>query len=801
MNPCHDTVALLMPRRALLALLALVASAIFLPTPALAADFSEIVLSFPEVRPYSAKYDAVENSVRIELLKTSSEELAALERYDEDLVRRVVVKDRAADGVEILIKLKSREVVATVEDFREPFRIVIDIFKRGYSPARDAEGLPRTKPAEVASAPDNAPSAVSAAPSLSANAAKPLPATPVQGDSASVALSAKNPPQRRIFQQAPRRFEGGADLCAALNQAKPGTGTHWSKYADPVYRLDFPPAKSSLAAEIPQDVCNKAITSTKDLSLFAKRLFDDGQEFRAMSVYQQLLFHDPQAIEQDAGNLWRMAEIHLGQGNLSLAGGYYETISKRFPGTQEAFKAAMRSLDVNSLELIQAGNQSGLAGGPVEKIASLEMGQGDSPTSVEIRAGKVLRASYWRNASSGPGKLQVADLSETESRELEALLPKIQHPRTKFLTASLLLAGRVAPARAWEQESGVFAANYFRDYKTAEWDPMRGEMLQRLRDKLDSTLQSYSAAGRHVEAVQTFELLPKPLQSVRKNTRTAWAMGESYRNIGQPQPAVAFYEAAAKDASGIDRFKAQFWMAQMASETSDVLGRMKAGATRISPYQRQVAESDRGMAATLAGLNPSEREQLYSTFRGPLESSIEKPTRLRTPPRFVLSAWRDNLSSRRSASTDSAPVTDLKSQFAPGAASAKLVSGLAARFKELGMSNERRQALALLKEMKPSQFGDDTAARKAWMDQLLGLAEEYRKDNEYLESGRIFSLVASESENWEGRAETLYKAGLLLYRAGRKDEAIAALEKAKADGNNLFYANLATERLSQIQKK
>jgi hypothetical protein len=87
------------------------------------------------------------------------------------------------------------------------------------------------------------------------------------------------------------------------------------------------------------------------------------------------------------------------------------------------------------------------------------------------------------------------------------------------------------------------------------------------------------------------------------------------------------------------------------------------------------------------------------------------------------------------------------------------------------------------------------------MDQLLLLAEEYRKDNEYLEAGRTFGLVASESENWEGRAETLYKAGLLLYRAGRKDEAVVALEKAKADGNNLFYANLATERLTQIQKK
>ena len=30
---------------------------------------------------------------------------------------------------------------------------------------------------------------------------------------------------------------------------------------------------------------------------------------------------------------------------------------------------------------------------------------------------------------------------------------------------------------------------------------------------------------------------------------------------------------------------------------------------------------------------------------------------------------------------------------------------------------------------------------------------------------------------------------------------VANMKKAKADGNNLFYANLATERLTQIQKK
>lgn len=767
-------------------LICLVASVSILSSPVVAAAFSEMVLPFPDKRPYSAKYDAVENTVRIEILKTSSAELGALERYDEELVRRVLVKDRAADGVEILVKLKSRDIVATVEDFDEPFRIVLSIFKRGYSPSRDAEGLPR-----VAGSANGEKKAADSTSAIS------VPASESRAPD-SVSLAAKNPPQRRIFQQAPKRFENATELCSALKQAKPGAGPHWAKYGDPVYRFDVIPAKPVLSGDIPVDACQKAIVSTRDLSLLAARLFDDGQEFRAMIVYQQLLFHDPQAIEQDAGSLWRMAEIHMGQGNLSLAGGYQDTITKRFPGSQEAAMAALRLLDVQNIEAVQSGrtDSESLAG----RLAAIDPGQ--SPRSPELRAGKVLRAAYWRLPSNSDGKdVNVPSLTEMEVRELETLLAAVKHPRTRFLSASLLLAYRLVPERIWSQESGVFAANYFRDYKDGEWDPLRSALSQRLRSKLEATLQGYSSAGRHVETVQTYELLPKPLQSVRKDGKTAWALGESYRTIGQPQPAASFYESAAKSASGIDRFKAQFWEAQTSAETADVLARMKSGASKVAGYQRAAAEADRAMAATLAGLKPDEREQLYATFRGPLESSIDKPAKLRTPPKFVLSAWKDNFAARRTAAVESSPATDLKNQFAPGAASAKLISDLAARFQALGMSGERRHALALLKDMKPSQFGDDQPARKAWMDQLLGLAEEYRKDNEYLESGRIFSLVASESENWEGRAETLYKAGLLLYRAGRKDEAVAALEKAKADGNNLFYANLASERLSQIQKK
>ncbi len=743
-----------------------------------AADYAEIVLPFPQSRPYTAKYDAVENLVKIEILKTSSTELNALEHYDEQLVRRLLVKDRGPDGVEVLIKLKSRDIVATINDFDEPFRIVIELFKRGYTPGKSADEIQTPVAAPVAQV------------------------TKTTGSSGNHAIS-DQAPQRRIFQAAPKKFESAADLCSQLKQAKPGIAPSWGGMADPVYRLDPLPAKSKYAAEIPMDVCQRSMASTQGLSELATSLYGDGQELRAMFVYQQLLFHDPLAIERDVGNLWRMAEIHLGQGNTSLAGGYYDAIAKRFPGTPEHKLALLRLVDVQALEAIASGEADLFA-----KVSPALIALDVSSTTPDYRAGKVLRTAYWRSLPSNSpvqgddakSATLIPALDEMDARELESTLPNLTHPRTRFLAASLLLAARLDPRREWTTDAGNFAANYFRDYKTAAFDPMRGELLIRLRSRIDQLLQKLSMDGRHVDAVQTYELLPKPLQSVRKNPRTAWALGESYRNIGQPQPAVAFYQTAAEEGSGTDRFKSQFWLAQTASEASDLLVRMKAGQTKISPFQRAMVEADRGMAATLAGLKPAEREALYAAFRQPIEASLTSAAKLRTPPKLILSSWKDHHAARQSTSAGGSNA-DLRNEFSPSAASAKLISNLAARFAVLGMDKERRDALGLLRDMKPTQFGDDKEARKAWMDQLLQLAEEYRKDNEYLDAGRIFGLVAAESENWEGRAETLYKAGLLLYRAGRKDEAVAALEKAKADGNNLFYANLATERLTQIQKK
>jgi tetratricopeptide (TPR) repeat protein len=123
---------------------------------------------------------------------------------------------------------------------------------------------------------------------------------------------------------------------------------------------------------------------------------------------------------------------------------------------------------------------------------------------------------------------------------------------------------------------------------------------------------------------------------------------------------------------------------------------------------------------------------------------------------------------------------------------------LGKKFASLGMNEERRRALQLMRFIQPASIQSDASAQKVWSEQLKNLAEEHRRANEFLEAGELYKTLGESTGDNVNRAEANYKGGLLLYRAGKKQEAIKALEKAKADPNNLFYSKLASERLDQL---
>ena len=82
---------------------------------------------------------------------------------------------------------------------------------------------------------------------------------------------------------------------------------------------------------------------------------------------------------------------------------------------------------------------------------------------------------------------------------------------------------------------------------------------------------------------------------------------------------------------------------------------------------------------------------------------------------------------------------------------------------------------------------------------MVEFAEKHRDEKDFQKAGDIYRKIADQNADSSRRAEWFYKGGLLIFQAGNKDQSIELLTKASEDANNYFYANLAKERLKQLQ--
>jgi len=316
---------------------------------------------------------------------------------------------------------------------------------------------------------------------------------------------------------------------------------------------------------------------------------------------------------------------------------------------------------------------------------------------------------------------------------------------------------------------------------------------------LGGNIVGHSAARNYSAAVQAFESLPKPLQSVRKDKKVAWALAEAYRNEGLYSSSLPLYRQASKKIeAGPKKFQAYFWTAVTAELLAERL-KNQGKKSRLNSLRSVTTQADRKMAESWRTLNEDEKSTLATAYKDHFEKVVMSSSRLRTPPQIVLDTWSNGLSTRLNG-TNGGDSTQWVKNFSPTSSSIYLLEALSNRFRETGQTQKRRDTIRVMQVIKPSEFAKDKKARKIWNDELLSLADDYRKANDYLEAGRLYTFAATNSPEVDNRAETLYKGGLLLYRSGHRDEAIKAFTSASEDGNNLFYANLSKERLSQLQK-
>ena len=758
-----------------------------LPAKTPAGGYSQIVIPFPGERPFTHEWNKKDHSVIFHFPKSAPDELEAVNNYDERLVRRVIVKDLGPEGSEVRMVLRSRDVQVAVNTYADPFRVSIDLYESGYQEAKDPEtGIPLT-----VSTGANQPS--SAAYEWMQNA------SPEQTNSGAKGDTANRQPKRRLLQALPEDINSPNELKMALAKIEPGVGRAWATFPPYVYRMQLAPyeGREAPAGETtPLQV--KAVSTSTAMADYASKLYDFGHEGRALIAYQQVLQHEPEVFERDAIHLWKFAETHLGQGNLTLAQGYYQTLIEKHPDHMMARFARLRKHDIQAVQAINEGDSARLA-----KIREQATG---IPTrgNAELAAMIMIRDIWWGDKAIDQKSRKSIPLCDEEAEiNLSKLSPRIENPKTAYFASALIARRRTNKDTPWQNDYGPWLANFFDRYKGPQTSEIRGALSGAARERIVQQFHSLFDSGKTNEVIGLYESLPKDSKDLTKDPKISWEIAESYRALGQKSVATPFYVQAAKSTNIIEGFKANFWAAALASKQAADIQAAAGDQAIIRRLIQDAKRADVAMSDTWSKLKSDEKSVILTALGQPMQDIVASDAKLRTPPKILLEQYKTALTSNapKLTATSGTGSTDWAGNFSPSASTVGLLDDLGRKFAELGMTNERRKALELMKFLKPNLFEQDKEAAKKWAAELTNLAEEHRKAEEFLEAGELYTLVGDSTVLAEQKAEALYKGGLLLFRAGKKQEAVKALERAKSDTENLFYSKLATERLNQIDAK
>ncbi len=746
--------------------------------------FSEIVLTFDREVPFSYEEKLASTSLAISLPETSINDLKILNYYDSRLISRMVTRDLGPKGSEFELFLKSRAIKATVRSLAEPNRLVVTLFAQNYQMDSDpATGLPLASLGPLTEAlgePREPMLEMASQPSFALGEAGHLPKTQASDE--------PEEGKHKLLQEAPKAVFASKDPVDLVQGVAEGRASYWSKY--PIYMYPIL-VESFKGRNRPAGFAKKAaegeLTEVETLAEFGLKMFTFGHEKRALKVYQDVLAKDATLFDEDSLHLWALAELHFAHGNLTLADGYYKAFKNKFPESDLAPFSELRRADINAIHAISKGESDDL-----KKLAS-ELSALKS-TMAEFRAQILIHQAFWRK-NDGKDQESLPYIDESMRKELQNTLPSVESKRTAFLALSLVLKSKLAKEIVWDNETAKLGAQFFATYDEKSgkpyYSPLRLEMISRIAQ----TLTASSIKEDYLGTVRVYEEIPNELKSVADDPEVAWSLAQALRFLGKTDESLDFYEKASKGyPKGIKRFKSQFW--------ASVLGGLVANENRANMKKREanlaVSKSyDDLLKSQWNLLTDDEKNEFVAAYKNELEETLTAEALLRTPPMIVLYAWQKSLSSELAVSNEKDP-KNWQANYSPTSQTVHLLQKLANRFTELGMIGERRQAIAILKKIKPSLLEQDKEAQKAWSKMLVDLAEEYRKDDQLLEAAELYTFAANNSVNWEDRAESLYKGGLLLYKVGKRNEAIQAFTAASQDGNNLFYANLAKERLNQL---
>ncbi len=762
-------------------------------------SFSQIVVPFHKQRSFESSFNPRDNTITIQIKNTRPDELTPLYNYDNRLVRRVIFKELADQATKVTLVLRDQKVKAAVYSFEEPYRIVIDLFDQKFQEVRDPKtGIPLVETYQ----PQNGQTRMSdnfgydQNPSYSPEAPYPsrpqrLARTPSQAPAKKFQAS----PKRRLLQPQPKSIMNPGQLIAAMEKVSSGIGSHWATYPKYIYRVQIQSLKTgkNYKSWLKRNA-NRAMSSGEAMADYAAQLFAFGHELKALLAYQKVLYENPLIFDKDAKHIWNIAEIHLGQGNRILAQGYYQSLIEKHSDSPLLGFAQLRLLDIQVFDAYTNNQVSNIADA-VNKLDLIK-----THNLPELAAQVAIRHAYWDQKPAELATLQKdphrIPLANPKSlKYLQSAYSRAQNPKTVYFIASIVLHTKLQNT-AWNQDLKNLAKQYLDKFQGSTTEPFRNTIIASAQKSINKRIETLAKAGQNHDTVKILEDLPKNLNTVKNSASLSWLVAESYRKLNLDKKALPYYKISSRlYQDPIDKFTSQFRLLQSIKNALNV-ERNQNHTANIKSLTGDLKFQDRQLMLLWSELFDKDKFVITTKFKDELYQSILSSTLSTSYPEILFWAWNQALAIP--PNTGKVP-NNWQTSYTVNEDDIYLLSRLSKKFLEIGDQSKSQQTKDLLKYISPKSFKSKQTS-KLWANELTELAEIYRKNNQYLDAGRIYALTGAKSENWEKRAEALYKGGLLLYRSGRREEAVKAFEQAASDGNNLLYAELAKKRLEQLKE-
>lgn len=742
--------------------------------------FYEIIARFNEPKNFTFEEDFNRSSLSLFIENVTSDELEAFYNYDEKVIKRLLIKEIPPKNAKIIITLNDKNLKTTIFSLEEPFRIVVNIYDSTYGISKDpSTGLPLSG----LWVEDIASSSTERKKTDTQNLLTE-PAHAIQNQLSMQASNnnEKSDGKRRLLQPSYDLGETESEWEQRLQKISSGRGSYWSKAPIYVYPILIASYEGrGHPAGWAANLNEPSMTKGQKIATLAYKMASFGDEKRALAAYQELLHIEPKVFEKDPVHLWSFAECHLAEGNLVLAEGYYKTIIERFAGSPFAALAMLRTFDIKSIYFLSKNDTSAFA-------QLLEESMPIEPKNEELKTQLKIRQSFWKNPDFHNNNQSPPPVDEKTAGFFREVLGSLENKKTSFLAYSIYELFLLNFDSLFNEDKNIsIVKEYFARYDKETGSEYYSYLKKFFYKKISEKIQNLYESKNYASATEIAEKLKEETDFIASyDLALAWPIAESYRQISQYEKAIRYYYIISeKDEKSVRKLKSAFWVSYLSSKKED------------KNLSEKITKIDKEAQNTWLSLSEDDQKTVQTSYKMELEECVREDNNLALPALILFDAWTKNLSTQKNGSSGNLGSTS-KNEYSPSSSAITSLDYLAKKLQKLGKSKERKVILSLMQKIKPKDVADDKEAKKIWNDSQLSFAEELREMNELLDAGRTYVNIAEQSEDGTSRAEALYKGGLLLYRAGKREEAMKAFTQASQDTNNLFYANLAKERINQM---